>query len=40
MLLGDMVVDLVDAGLVEASRIINVLHEQIDMNVLAKRLGS
>jgi hypothetical protein len=31
MLLGDMVVDLVNASLVEASRIINVLHKLIDM---------
>jgi len=34
MLLGDMVVNLVDTSLVEASRII--LHEQIDMQVFAK----
>jgi len=34
MLLGDMVVNLVDSSLVEASRII--LHEQIDMQVFAK----
>ena len=36
MLLWDMVVDLVNASLVEAARIINVLHKQIDMKILAK----
>lgn len=31
MLLGDLVVDLVNASLVEAYRIIHALHKQIDM---------